>query len=150
MAGSVNKSIMIGRVGKEPDVRSLGGKPVVTLSIETTTSWTDKDTGQRRERSHWHKAVILREQDCALAEKLTKGALVYVEGRIESRKYTDKRGIDRYVTEVVVEGFNHSLKRMTGGAGAPAASEDDYGSDDQSQTQGASHDDEDDYIPMGG
>ena len=151
MAGSVNKSIMIGTLGKEPDVRSISGKPVVTLSIETTTSWTNKETGQRRERSHWHKAVILKERECELAERLTKGALVYVEGKIESRKYTDKRGVERYVTEVVVQGFGHQLKNITGGgAGAPAASEDDYGFSDEPSSGGGMFNDEDDYIPMGG
>lgn len=152
MAGSVNKCILVGNIGKKPDVRRMtNGKPVVTLSIETTTSWTDKETGQRRERSHWHKAVILKERECELAERLSKGALVYVEGKVESRKYTDKRGVDRYVTEVVVEGFNHQLKNVTGGgSGAPAANEDDYGFDEPTGNGGTMFDDEDNYIPMGG
>jgi single-strand DNA-binding protein len=111
MAGSVNKVILVGRVGKDPDVRSLnsGGK-VVNLSVATSERWKDKDSGENKERTEWHRVVIWNERAANFAEQyLQKGALVYVEGALETRKYTDQSGIEKYTTEVVLRQFRGEL-----------------------------------------
>lgn len=155
MAGSVNKAILLGNLGKAPDVyHDRNGKPIVTLSIATSTSWTDKSSGERKERTHWHKAVIFKEQECKMAESLKKGSRVWIEGALRNRKFTDKAGIERYVTEVVIDNFGHNLKNMNAsrGEGVGASSEDDYGYDDDQpdNAQLSVFDSDEDYIPMGG
>ena len=125
MAGSVNKVILIGNLGKDPEIRRLpDGRPVANLRVATTDSWRDKNSGEKRERTEWHSVVIFNEPLCRIAEQyLKKGSKVYLEGALQTRKWQDQSGQDRYSTEVVLQGFNSSLTMLDGranGAGAGA------------------------------
>ncbi len=116
MAGSVNKVILIGNLGRDPEVRSLNdGSPVVNLSLATSERWTDRASGERRERTEWHRVVIFDPQLCDIAQKyLRKGSKVYVEGQLQTRKWTDQSGNERYSTEVVLRRFNGALTMLDG------------------------------------
>ena len=123
MAGSVNKVILIGNLGRDPEVRSFqnGGK-VCNLRIATSETWKDRNTGERRERTEWHSVAIFNEGLVRVAEQyLRKGSKVYVEGQLQTRKWQDQSGQDRYSTEVVLQGFNSTLvmldARGEGGGG---------------------------------
>jgi single-strand DNA-binding protein len=116
MAGSVNKVILVGNLGRDPESRTMqsGGK-VVSFSIATSESWNDKGSGERREKTQWHRIAIFNERLGEVAEKyLKKGAKVYVEGSLESRKYTDKDGVEREITEVVLQRFRGELTMLDG------------------------------------
>ena len=114
---SLNKVMLIGNVGRDPEVRTVGGGKVVNLSIATTERWTNKTTGQKEERTEWTKVVIWNERIADVAERyLTKGSKVYVEGQLQTRKWTDKDGQERYTTEVVLQKFRGELV-MLGGNG---------------------------------
>jgi single-strand DNA-binding protein len=116
MAGSVNKVILIGNLGRDPEVRSFqnGGK-VCNLRIATSDSWRDKNTGERRERTEWHSVAIFSEGLVRVAEQyLRKGSKVYIEGQLETRKWQDQSGQDRYSTEVVLRNFGHTLQMLDG------------------------------------
>lgn len=118
MAGSVNKVILVGNLGRDPEVRhTQDGKPIVNLSIATSESWRDRNTGERKEKTEWHRVVIFSEGLAKVAEQyLKKGSTVYIEGQLQTRKYTDKDGVEKYSTEVVLQGFN-SVLTMIGGRG---------------------------------
>jgi len=126
MAGSVNKVILVGNLGKDPEVRRMtSGDPVVNLSIATSESWRDKASGERKEKTEWHRVVIFNKNLAEVAEKyLRKGAKVYVEGQLQTRKWTDKDGAEKYSTEVVLQNFRGELTmldgRNGGGEGAGA------------------------------
>src|ERR1700740_3840031 len=124
MAGSVNKVILIGNLGRDPDVRRMtSGEPVVNLSIATSESWRDKMSGERKERTEWHRVVIFNDRLAEFAEKyLKKGRKVYVEGALQTRKWTDNSGQERYTTEIVLQRFRGELTMLDGarGAGGPA------------------------------
>ena len=111
MAGSVNKVILIGNLGRDPEVKRLNsGDPVVNLSVATSESWRDKASGDRKERTEWHRVVIYNENLSKVAEQyLRKGSKVYVEGQLQTRKYSDKDGTERYTTEVVLTRFRGEL-----------------------------------------
>ena len=111
MAGSVNKVILIGNLGADPEVRrTQDGRPIVNLRVATTDSWRDKQTGERREKTEWHRVVIFSEGLAKVAEQyLKKGSKVYLEGALQTRKWQDQSGQDRYSTEVVLQGFNAAL-----------------------------------------
>jgi len=114
MAGSVNKVILVGNLGKDPEVRSMGdGRPVVNLSIATSENWKDKATGERREKTEWHRVVIFNENLARVAENyLKKGSKVYIEGSLQTRKWTDQNGVDKYSTEIVLQNFNGVLTML--------------------------------------
>jgi single-strand DNA-binding protein len=116
MAGSVNKVILIGNLGADPEVRhTQDGRPIVNLRLATSESWRDKATGERKERTEWHRVVIFSEQLCRIAEQyLKKGSKIYVEGQLQTRKWQDQSGQDRYSTEVVLQGFNSQLTMLDG------------------------------------
>jgi len=119
MSGSVNKVILVGNLGADPEVRSLpsGGK-VVNLSVATSENWRDKNSGERRERTEWHRVVIFSEGLAKVAEQyLRKGAKVYIEGQLQTRKWQDQSGQDKYTTEVVLQGFNSNLTMLDGRGG---------------------------------
>ena len=126
MAGSVNKVILIGNLGKDPEVRTMqsGGK-VVSFSVATSESWNDKASGERKEKTQWHRVVIFNERLGDIAEKyLKKGMKVYLEGAIESRKFTDKDGAEREITEVVLARFRGELTMLDGrGEGGASSGE---------------------------
>jgi single-strand DNA-binding protein len=116
MAGSVNKVILVGNLGRDPEVRSLnnGGK-VVQLNLATSESWRDRQSGERQERTEWHKVVIFNENLADVAERfLRKGSKVYVEGQLQTRKYTDKDGVEKYTTEVVLQRYRGELTMLDG------------------------------------
>jgi single-strand DNA-binding protein len=136
VAGSVNKVILVGNLGKDPESRSLpsGGK-LVNLRIATSENWTDKASGERREKTEWHQVVIFNENLASVAERyLRKGSKVYLEGSLQTRKWQDQSGADRYSTEVVLQRFNGQLvlldSRGEGGMGGSGGDRggDDYGS----------------------
>ncbi len=119
MAGSVNKVILVGNLGKDPEVRhTQDGKPIVNLSIATSESWRDRNSGERKEKTEWHRVVIFSEGLAKVAEQyLKKGSTVYIEGQLQTRKWTDKDGVEKYSTEVVLQGFNSTLTMIGGRAG---------------------------------
>jgi single-strand DNA-binding protein len=126
MAGSVNKVILIGNLGRDPEVRSFqnGGK-VCNLRIATSEAWKDKNTGERREKTEWHSVAIFQEGLVRIAEQyLRKGSKVYIEGQLQTRKWQDQSGQDKYSTEVVLQGFGGTLTMLDGrdggGAGGPS------------------------------
>ena len=119
MAGSVNKVILIGNLGADPEVRSFqnGGK-VCNLRIATSESWKDKTTGERREKTEWHTVAIFSEGLVRVAESyLKKGSKVYIEGQLQTRKWQDQSGADRYSTEVVIQGLGGTLTMLDGASG---------------------------------
>jgi len=139
MAGSVNKVILVGNLGKDPEVRrTQDGRPIVQLSVATSENWRDKNTGERKEKTEWHRVVIFSEGLCRVAEQyLKKGAKVYLEGALQTRKWTDKDNIERYSTEVVLQGFNSTLTMLDGrGGGAGGGAGIDEGGNDFSALGG--------------
>lgn len=114
MAGSVNKVILVGNLGADPEVKSMqNGNLVANLSIATSESWRDKNTGERREKTEWHRVVIFNDGLCKIAQQyLKKGSKVYLEGALQTRKWTDQSGVDKYSTEVVLQGFNSTLTML--------------------------------------
>ena len=122
MAGSVNKVILVGNLGKDPEIRrTQDGRPIANLRIATSESWRDKATGERREKTEWHSVVIFNENLCKIAEQyLKKGAKVFIEGALQTRKWQGQDGQDRYSTEVVLQGFNGNLTMLDGRSGGGA------------------------------
>ncbi len=118
MAGSVNKVILIGNLGVDPEVRNFqNGGRVCNLRIATSENWRDKNTGERRERTEWHRVAIFNEGLVKVAEQyLRKGSKVYIEGQLQTRKWQDQSGQDRYTTEIVLQGFNSNLTMLDGRA----------------------------------
>jgi single-strand DNA-binding protein len=116
MAGSVNKVILIGNLGADPEIRhTQDGRPIANLRVATSDTWRDKSSGERRERTEWHRVVIFNENLAKIAEQyLKKGAKVYLEGQLQTRKWEDQSGQERYTTEVVLQGFNAQLTMLDG------------------------------------
>ena len=132
MAGSVNKVILVGNLGKDPEIRRMqDGRPVANLSVATSETWRDKGTGERKEKTEWHRVVIFSEPLCKIVEQyLKKGAKVYIEGALQTRKWTDQSGVEKYSTEVVLQGFNSTLTMLDGrSGGAGNLGSDDSGGD---------------------
>ena len=129
MAGSVNKVILIGNLGADPEIRrTQDGRPIANLRVATSETWRDKNTGERKEKTEWHRVVIFNEGLCRIAEQyLKKGAKVYLEGQLQTRKWTDKDNIERYSTEVVLQGFNSQLTMLDGRAGGAGGGADEGG-----------------------
>jgi single-strand DNA-binding protein len=163
MAGSVNKVILIGNLGADPEIkRTQDGRPIANLRIATSESWRDRTSGERKEKTEWHRVVIFNEGLCKIAEQyLKKGAKVYIEGQLQTRKWTDQNGVEKYSTEVVLQNFNSALTmldgRNNGGGGGNFGSDDsggDFGSGGPSGGQrravaaGARRSDMDDDIPF--
>src|ERR1700712_814154 len=162
MAGSVNKGILIGNLGKDPEIRrTQDGRPIANLSVATSESWKDKNTGERKEKTEWHRVVIFNEGLCKIAEQyLKKGAKVYLEGQLQTRKWQDKDGKDRYSTEGVLQNFNSTLTMLdgksSGGSSMAPDSGDDFGSSGPSRSAlrravaagGGRGDDMNDDIPF--
>ena len=159
MAGSVNKVILIGNLGADPEIRrTQDGRPIANLRVATSETWRDKTTGERREKTEWHRVVIFNEGLCKIVEQyLKKGSKVYLEGALQTRKWQDKDGQDRYSTEVVLQGFNSQLTMLdrAGGAGAGADNGDSFGLPGPTAARkpamagaGGKRDDMDDEIPF--
>ena len=143
MAGSVNKVMIIGNLGRDPEIRSFsnGGK-VANLRIATSETWKDKTTGEKKERTEWHTVSIMNEGLVGVVERyLKKGSKVYIEGQLETRKWQDQSGADKYSTEIVLRGFGGTLQMLDGKSGGS-----DGGSQDQQRDNGTSR--YDDNIPF--
>ncbi len=144
MAGSVNKVILIGNLGADPEVRSMNsGDKVVNLRIATSETWRDKATGERKEKTEWHRVVIFNEQLAKVAEQyLRKGSTVYVEGQLQTRKWTDQSGAEKYSTEIVLQKFRGELTmlggRGDGGGAAAGGGSGGYGGGERSAGGGRS------------
>jgi len=133
MAGSVNKVILVGNLGADPEIRrTQDGRPIVNLRIATSESWRDRNSGERREKTEWHRVVIFSEGLAKVAEQyLKKGAKVYIEGQLQTREWEDQQGQKRYSTEVVLQGFNATLTMLDGpGGGRGGAGGEDFGGGD--------------------
>ena len=134
MAGSVNKVILVGNLGADPEIRrTQDGRPVANLRVATSESWKDKTTGERREKTEWHRVVIFNENLCRIAEQyLKKGSKVFIEGQLQTRKWQDQSGQDRYSTEVVLQGFRGELTLLdrAGAAGAGGAGGGEFGAEE--------------------
>jgi single-strand DNA-binding protein len=116
MAGSLNKVLLIGRLGNDPEIKQMqNGKSVARLSVATSESWKDKNTGERKEKTEWHRIVIFNEGLVSVVQKyLKKGAQVYIEGQLNTNKYTDSNGQEKYSTQIVLQGYNSSLTMLDG------------------------------------
>jgi single-strand DNA-binding protein len=135
MAGSVNKVILVGNLGRDPEVRhTQDGKPIVNMSVATSEQWRDRASGERRERTEWHRVVIFNERLAEVAQKyLRKGSKVYLEGQLQTRKWQDQSGQDKYTTEVVLQNFRGELTMLDtrggeGGGDSGGSGGGDYGS----------------------
>ena len=132
MAGSVNKVILIGNVGADPEIRrTQDGRPIANLRIATSEQWRDRNSGERKEKTEWHNVVVFNEGLCKVVEQyVKKGAKLYIEGALQTRKWQDNTGNDRYTTEVVLQGFNSTLTmldgRGDGGGRSQGGGYDDY------------------------
>lgn len=128
MAGSVNKVILVGNLGRDPEVRHMqDGNPVVNMSVATSETWRDRASGERRERTEWHRVVIFNERLGEIAQKyLRKGSKVYLEGQLQTRKWTDQQGVEKYTTEVVLNRFRGELT-MLDSRGGEGGGMGDYG-----------------------
>ncbi|MEZ5897460.1 MAG: single-stranded DNA-binding protein [Parvularculaceae bacterium] len=148
MAGSVNKVILVGNLGADPEVRQTqDGRPIVNLRVATSESWKDRNTGERRERTEWHRVVIFSEGLARVAEQyLRKGSKVYIEGQLQTRKWQDQNGQDRYSTEVVLQGFNSTLTMLDGRRDGGGGSDFGGGRDNNASSGGSFELDDD--IPF--
>ena len=149
MAGSLNKVLLIGRLGADPDIKQMvNGKSVARLSLATSQTWKDKSTGERKEKTEWHRVVVFNEGLVNVVKQyLKKGAQVYIEGQLSTRKWKDeKSGQDKYSTEVIIQGYNSSLTMLGSGMKNDNSSQAiSNNSDEASQTQ---QNDLDDEIPF--
>ncbi|MBO9654344.1 MAG: single-stranded DNA-binding protein [Agrobacterium tumefaciens] len=132
MAGSVNKVILIGNVGADPEIRrTQDGRPIANLRIATSETWRDRNSGERKEKTEWHTVVVFNEGLCKVVEQyVKKGAKLYIEGQLQTRKWQDQTGNDRYSTEIVLQGFNSTLTMLDGrgeGGGGGRSGGGDFG-----------------------
>ena len=129
MAGSVNKVILVGNLGRDPEIRSTqDGTRVANLSLATSESWRDKSSGERRERTEWHRVVVFNDRLVDVCERfLKKGSKIYIEGALQTRKWTDQSGQEKYTTEVVLQKFRGELTMLDGRGGGGAGESDDAG-----------------------
>ena len=149
MAGSINKVLLIGRLGADPEIKKMvNGKSVARLSLATSQSWKDKNSGEKKEKTEWHRIVVFNEGLVNVVKQyLKKGAQIYVEGQISTRKWKDeKSGQDKYSTEVVIQGYNSSLTMLGGGNSSSLSNQDSTQSIEN--TSQASQNDLDDEIPF--
>ena len=149
MAGSLNKVLLIGRLGADPEIKQMvNGKSVARLSLATSQSWKDKNTGEKKEKTEWHRIVVFNEGLVNVVQQyLKKGAQVYIEGQLSTRKWKDEQtGQDKYSTEIVIQGYNSSLTMLGGTTQNNIASQDFNQSIDDNKT--ASQNDLDDDIPF--
>lgn len=157
MAGSINKVILVGNLGADPEIRQTkDGKAIANLSVATSESWKDRNTGERREKTEWHRVVIFNEGLTRIAQQyLKKGSKVYLEGQLQTRKWQDQNGNDKYTTEVVLQGFNSNLTMLDGRSGGGQSFDRGGNNDrvgggmsDQGSSSGGQSYDLDDDIPF--
>lgn len=140
MSGSLNKVILIGNVGRDPEVRRTNaGEPVVNFSVATSESWRDKASGERKDRTEWHNIVIFNENLAKIAEQyIRKGSKIYIEGQLQTRKFTDKTGVERQTTEIVLQRYRGELTLLDGRSGGSAIEGQDSGSGGYGNSIGSS------------
>jgi len=150
MAGSVNKVILVGNLGADPEIRQTkDGRPIANLSVATSENWKDRNTGERREKTEWHRVVIFNEGLTRIVEQyLKKGSKVYLEGQLQTRKWQDQNGNDKYTTEVVLQGFNSTLTMLDGRSGGGGMERTGGGMSEQSSSSGGQSYELDDDIPF--
>ena len=157
MAGSVNKVILVGNLGRDPEIRQMpSGGSIANLSIATSESWKDRNSGERREKTEWHRVVVFSEGLVRVCENyLRKGSKLYIEGQLETRKWTDNAGVEKYTTEIVLRNFNSNLTmldgRNDGATGGRMGGGDSLGGNAPRQMEGPREDfsqDLDDDIPF--
>lgn len=142
MAGSVNKVILIGNVGADPEIRrTQDGRPIANLRIATSETWRDRNSGERKEKTEWHTVVVFNEGLCKVVEQyVKKGAKLYIEGQLQTRKWQDQTGNDRYSTEIVLQGFNSTLTMLDGrGEGGGRSGGGDFGGGNDYGSGGSSY-----------
>tara|TARA_B100000886_G_scaffold68558_1_gene43247 strand:+ start:32482 stop:32934 length:453 start_codon:yes stop_codon:yes gene_type:complete len=150
MAGSLNKVFLIGRLGNDPDIKSTqNGKSVAILSLATSESWKDKNTGEKKEKTEWHRVVIFNEGLVNVVQKyLKKGAQVYVEGQISTTKYTDNNGQEKFSTQIVLQGYNSTLTMLGGPSKAIESGIDQDNSSNLPSDENVSKTKIDDEVPF--
>jgi len=148
MAGSINKAIIVGNVGRDPEVRSTqDGREIATLTVATSESWKDKSTGEKKEKTEWHRVVIFNDGLVNLVKNyVKKGSKLYIEGALHTRKWTDKDGVERYTTEIVLQGFGGTITMLSsaGGSGSNLSES----SDQPKQSSPSNSDPIDDEVPF--
>ena len=151
MAGSLNKVLLIGRLGADPEVKQMvNGKSVARLSLATSQSWKDKNTGEKKEKTEWHRIVVFNEGLVNVVQQyLKKGAQVYIEGQLSTRKWKDEQsGQDKYSTEIIIQGYNSSLTMLGGGSGIKNDNSSQAISNKSDESSQAQQNDMDDEIPF--
>ncbi len=155
MAGSLNKVLLIGRLGNDPEIKQMSnGKSVARLSLATSETWKDKNSGERKEKTEWHRVVIFNEGLVNVVQQyLKKGAQIYIEGQIQTTKYTDNNGQEKYSTQVVLQGYNSTLTMLGGGSGSGSSNRVEESSMNQDQSSlpsdnQISSNDLDDEVPF--
>ncbi len=151
MAGSLNKVLLIGRLGADPEIKQMvNGKSVARLSLATSQSWKDKNTGEKKEKTEWHRIVVFNEGLVNVIQQyLKKGAQIYVEGQLSTRKWKDEQsGQDKYSTEVILQGYNSSLTMLGGGASTTSSNNSPNQITSNNETSQVSQNDLDDDIPF--
>ena len=150
MAGSLNKVLLIGRLGNDPEIKQMqNGKSVARLSVATSENWKDKNSGEKKEKTEWHRVVIFNEGLVNVVQQyLKKGAQIYIEGQLSTNKYTDSNGVEKYSTQIVLQGFNSTLKMLGGGSRTGDSSSDQYSSSSLPSDEISPPSDLDDEVPF--
>ena len=150
MAGSLNKVLLIGRLGNDPEIKQMqNGKSVARLSVATSESWKDKNTGEKKEKTEWHRVVIFNEGLVSVVQKyLKKGAQVYIEGQLNTNKYTDSNGQEKYSTQIVLQGYSSSLTMLDGKNSSSGDSKKSEGTQLPSDDMPDISQDPDDKVPF--
>ena len=150
MAGSLNKVLLIGRLGNDPEIKQMqNGKSVARLSVATSENWKDKNSGEKKEKTEWHRVVIFNEGLVNVVQQyLKKGAQIYIEGQLSTNKYTDSNGVEKYSTQIVLQGFNSTLKMLGGGSRTGDSSSDQSSSSSLPSDEINPPSDLDDEVPF--
>lgn len=150
MSGSVNKVIIVGNVGNDPVIRAFGnGGKVANLSVATSEQWRDKSSGEKREKTEWHRVAIFNDGLVGVVDRyVKKGSKVYIEGKLQTRKWQDRDGNDKYTTEIVLQGFDGNLTLLDSRQDGQSRSQNRQGDYDQDQSQASQSYDLDDEIPF--
>ena len=150
MAGSLNKVLLIGRLGNDPEIKQMqNGKSVARLSVATSENWKDKNSGEKKEKTEWHRVVIFNEGLVNVVQQyLKKGAQIYIEGQLSTNKYTDSNGAEKYSTQIVLQGFNSTLKMLGGGSRTGDSSSDQSSSSSLPSDEISPPSDLDDEVPF--
>ena len=150
MAGSLNKVLLIGRLGNDPEIKQMSnGKSVARLSVATSETWKDKNSGERKEKTEWHRVVIFNEGLVGVVQQyLKKGSQIYIEGQIQTTKYTDNNGQEKYSTQIILQGYNSTLTMLAGTNNNNISSNSSNKNNDFDQTNQENNNDLDDEIPF--